>query len=111
MEKQQQQTGASPNHSHIPRMWIHDDSSVEESRNLIRFLTLKNDQLYRECRSDQNKVRLIRVIGIALVRLNQLTSQQETRHRLSGIPEILVDSRGITYESVRACDLELVSDK
>lgn len=111
MESYQQRTAALGIPSPSPGIWNPDEKSIMECRNLIQLLTEKNDLLYNECRTDQSKVSHIRTIGSMLTRLNQLLIRLENRYVVAGTQDILVDSRGITYELVRACDLERICEK
>jgi len=90
---------------------IPDTNRLEKCRSLVRDLTKKTETLYRECRSDRDKVMHIRSMVSTLAALtaavNRLDSGLQTLHA----PDVLRDAHGFTYESVRSCDLDRLSDK
>jgi len=89
---------------------LHADS-LDECRNQIMILTKKIDALHRECRHDRDKLARIRGIGSALVALTEMVDNLYRESRLVTAPDIYMDANGITYQSVRSCDLERICDK
>jgi len=87
------------------------DNTVEEIRNLLEMLDLKTEILYRECRFDQRKVLHIRTIGAILSAMTVLVNRQCLVSGTSCNLDIFTDAQGFTYQTVRACDLDRISEK
>jgi hypothetical protein len=87
-----------------------EDNRLNECRDLVRVLAIKTEILYRECRFDQNKAGHIRTMASTLAALTVLVNRIDHDYRMT-IPDILRDSRGFTYKSVRFCDLDRIRDK
>jgi hypothetical protein len=87
------------------------DNPLSECRSLVQILAKKTETLYRECRHDRARSLHIRTMGSTLAALSELINRLDQDSRTMHTPEILVDSRGLTYESVRSCDLNRICDK
>lgn len=112
MENQLQKNGTSLQLPVIPvKHRRYENSSLEECRNLVRVLAGKTEILYREYRSDKNIAMHIRTMGLTLETLTSLVNKLDTDARSCCVQEILEDARGFTYQSVRSCDLDRLSDK
>jgi len=85
--------------------------SLQECWNQINVLTKKIDTLHRECRHDRDKIARIRGMGAALAALTEMVDDFDREFRIFPASEIYRDASGITYQSVRFCDLERISDK
>lgn len=92
------------------KQWKYENNSLEECRNLVRILAKRTETLYHECRSDKEKTTHIHAIRSTLGVLTTLVKKLDTDSRPPSM-EILEDARGFTYQSVRSCDLERISDK
>nr|WP_321353277.1 hypothetical protein [uncultured Methanoregula sp.] len=91
--------------------WRADESLFDECRNLVRVLTQKTETLDRNQRVDPEIAVHIRTMGSTLASLTDLINRLDRESRPSHAPEILEDAHGFTYESVRSCDLDRISDK
>jgi hypothetical protein len=112
MENYQQRGKATPNLAGIPlNQGKSRDSPLDECRNLVRVLAKKTEILYRECRSDQDKARQIQAMGSTLAILTALVNRLDQEVGNTQSPDILIDARGFTYQTVRSCDLDRLSDK
>jgi hypothetical protein len=112
MEHHQQRGVAALKLTGIPRnQWESGDCPLEECRNLVRVLASKTEFLFRECRSDQDKASQIRAMGSTLAALTALVNRLDQESGNSHTPDILIDARGFTYQTVRSCDLDRLSDK
>jgi hypothetical protein len=112
MENQQQRGGVALNltGTHL-NQWKSRDSPLEECRNLVRVLARKTEILYRECRSDQDKASQIRAMGSTLAAITVLVNRLDQEAGNTYTPDILTDAQGFTYQTVRSCDLDRLSDK
>jgi hypothetical protein len=88
-----------------------DANPLEECRNLVRQLAKKTETLYRDCPSNQDKIIHIRSMGSTLAALTHLVSKLDPEVSACHVADILEDSMGYTYHSVRSCDLDRLSDK
>lgn len=91
--------------------WNSDDNPLEEFRSLLYILDNKTEILYRECRFDQEKARHIRTMGSTLASLTVLVNRLRPESGNTSVPDIFIDARGFTYQAVRSCDLDRISDK
>lgn len=87
------------------------DNPLSECRSLVQILAKKTEILYRECRHDRARSQHIRTMGSTLAALSDLVNRLDQESRTLQTPQILVDSRGFTYEAVRSCDLNRICDK
>jgi hypothetical protein len=87
------------------------DNPLSECRSLVQILAKKTETLYRECRHDRARSLHIRTMGSTLAALSELINRLDQDSRIIQKPQIFVDSRGLTYESVRTCDLNRICDK
>jgi hypothetical protein len=87
------------------------DNPLSECRSLVQILAKKTETLYRECRHDRARSLHIRTMGSTLAALSDLVNRLDQDSRTMQTPQILVDSRGLTYEAVRSCDLNRICDK
>lgn len=71
----------------------------------------KTEILYRECRFDENKAEHIRAMAATLAGLSVLVNKLDHESRNLQTPDIFTDARGFTYQAVRFCDLDRISDK
>ena len=90
---------------------IPDNNSLAECKSLVHSLVKKTETLYREYRSDKDIDTHIRTMGLTLETLTALVNKLDTESRPRGTQEILEDAHGFTYQSVRSCDLDRISDK
>lgn len=112
MENYPQRNGTSLRLPENPiKRWKSDDDPLEECRSLVRVLAKKTETLYRECRHDRDKAMHIRAMGTTLAALTVLVNKLDDDSRIFHKPEILVDTRGNIYESVRSCELSRICDK
>ena len=112
MENHQQRGGAALNLTGIPlNQWKTGDRPLEECRNLVRVLARKTEILYRECRSDQDTASQIRAMGSTLAALTALVNRLDQEAGNTHTPDNVTDARGFTYQTVRSCDLDRLSDK
>ncbi len=83
-----------------------NNNLASECRNLIAVLSRKIENLCRECGEDRDRILHIRSLTASLVTLNSLlkTLEQEQLGRPGN--SVFEDAHGITYRSVRNCDLE-----
>lgn len=88
-----------------------EDTPLEKCKRLVCVLSKKTETLYQECRFDQDKATHIRTMGLTLATLTDLVNGLEHDSRTQPTPEIIVDAHGFTYQSVRFCDLDRISDK
>jgi hypothetical protein len=95
----------------LVKQWRPDTNSLEECRSLVHLLANKTEALYRECRFDREKAMHVRAMGSTLAALTALVNKLDLEARSCHAPQILEDARGFTYESVRSCDLDRISDK
>ena len=85
--------------------------SIQECRNHIDILVNQTESLYRECRHDRDKTAQIRGMGTTLANLTYLVNELDGNLRRCNLPERAHNVNGITYRSVRSCDLDRISDK
>jgi hypothetical protein len=112
MENRQQRGGTSLMLPATPgKRWKPDDNPFEECKSLVKVLAKKTETLCRECRSDKDKATHIRTMGLTLATLTDLVNRLDHDSRTRSTPEIIVDAHGFTYQSVRSCDLDRISDK
>ena len=112
MENHQQRGGTSLMLPATPvKRWKPDDNSFEECKSLVQVLAKKTETLCRECRSDLDKATHIRTMGSTLATLTDLVNRLDPESQTRSTPEIIVDAHGFTYQSVRSCDLDRISDK
>jgi hypothetical protein len=112
MENHQQRGGASLMLTGtLVKQWSPDTSSLDECRDLVHLLANKTEALYRECRFDREKATHVRAIGSTLAALTAVVNRLENDSKTCQDPQILEDSHGVTYESVRSCDLDRICDK
>ena len=112
MENHQQRGGTSLMLPATPvKRWKPDDNPFEEYKSLVKILSKKTETLCRECRSDLDKATHIRTMGSTLATLTDLVNRLDHESRTQHAPDIIVDARGFTYQSVRSCDLDRISDK
>ena len=71
----------------------------------------KTEILYRECRFDENKAVHIRAMASTLAGLSVLVNKLDHESRNLQTPDIFTDAQGFTYQTVRFCDLDRISDK
>ena len=93
------------------RRWRPDENPFEECKSLVKVLAKKTETLCQECRSDKDKATHIRTMGLTLATLTDLVNRLDHDSRTRSTPEIIVDAHGFTYQSVRSCDLDRISDK
>jgi hypothetical protein len=95
----------------IPQdQWKSDDYRLEDCKNLVRVLAERTEILYRECRFDRDKASHIRAMASTLAALTVLVNRIDLDFR-NTIPDILKDTQGFAYHSVRSCDLDRICDK
>jgi hypothetical protein len=112
MENHQQRGGTSLMLPATPvKRWKPDENPFEECKSLVKVLTKKTETLCRECRSDKDKATHIRTMGSTLATLTDLVNRLDQDSRTRSTPEIIVDAHGFSYQSVRSCDLDRISDK
>lgn len=112
MENHQQRVGAGLMMSGVPvNQWRPETSTLDECRSLVQLLASRTEALYRECRFDQNKATHVRAMGSTLAALNLVVSRLERDAKTCHASQVFEDARGVTYESVRSCDLDQISDK
>lgn len=87
------------------------DNPLSECRSLVQILAKKTETLYRECRHDPARSLHIRTMGSTLAALSDQVNRLDQDFRAVHTPQVLVDSRGLTYEAVRSCDLNRICDK
>ena len=93
------------------KRWKPEENPFEECKSLVKVLAKKTETLCRECRSDKDKSTHIRTMGLTLETLTALVNRLDHESRTPHAPDIIVDARGFTYQSVRSCDLDRISDK
>jgi hypothetical protein len=112
MENPQQRGGTSLMLPATPvKRWKPDENPFEECKSLRQVLSKKTKPLSRECRSDKVKATHIRTTGSPLATLTDPVNRPDHDSRTWSTPEIMVDAHGFTYQSVRSCDLDRISDK
>jgi len=112
MENHQQRLGQALKVRGIPvTEWKSQDCPWEECRNLVRVLARKTEILYKECRSDQDKVMHIQAMASTLASLSVLVNRLDQEALNTHSLDILKDARGFTYQAVRSCDLDRICDK
>jgi len=97
--------------SHMKK-WNDGDDLTTECRSLIQVLVKKIDILCKECEADSDRVSHIASLSASLTTLNSILKSLEIE-RMNGETsrDFIQDARGITYVSVRNCDLERFSAK
>ncbi|MFA4861458.1 hypothetical protein [Methanoregula sp.] len=93
------------------KQWRPDESIFDECRNLLRVLTQKTENLDRKHQVDPDIAIHIQTMGSTLAALTDLINKLDRQSQTSHVPEIIKDARGFTYQSVRSCDLDRISDK
>ncbi len=88
-----------------------ENNPIEECRNLARVLAKKIGSLTSEYRFEHDNSVHIRTMGLTLATPTALVNTSDKDLRATQTSEILVDAHGFTYQSVRSCDLERISDK
>jgi hypothetical protein len=111
MEYRQPNGRTSPMLHKPVKHWRADESLFDECRNLIKVLTQKTETLDRNQRVDPEIAVHIQTMGSTLASLTNLINRLDRQSRDSPAPAILKDAHGFTYESVRSCDLDRISDK
>ncbi len=98
-------------HNKPVKQWRPDENLFDECRNLVSVLTQKTESLDRNRRVDPDLAVHIQTMGSTLATLTDLINSLDCQSRASQAPEILEDAYGFTYQSVRSCDLDRISDK
>jgi hypothetical protein len=88
-----------------------DDNLAVECRNLIAVLSRKIEKLCNECGEDPDQAICIRSLTASLTTLNSLVKTLEQERVYASGMGLFEDARGISYVSVRYCDLERFSAK
>ena len=83
-----------------------DRNLAGECSNLISVLSQKIETLCREHREDHDRVRHIRSLTVSIGTLSSLLNMLEQEKQGQGQPSLFEDGQGITYRSVRSCELE-----
>jgi hypothetical protein len=112
MEKYQQKRGEVLNLKKEPLFQRESDTNpFEECRTLVSMISKKTEILYRECRFDKEKAIHIRAIASALAGLSVLVNRFDQESITPHTQDIFTDARGFTYQTIRFCDLDRISDK
>ena len=83
-----------------------DRNLAGECRNLISVVSQKVETLCREHYEDHDKVRHTRSLKVSIGTLSKLLRVLEQEKQVQGQNSVFEDEQGVTYRSVRSCDLE-----